>query len=67
MPCVTSEQGTVPSCAPHGGYCLYDQRTGVTQHEYCTMKCDTAACPDGYTCTSLPYGVDPISLCVVDL
>jgi hypothetical protein len=67
MPCATFEEATVPSCGPQGGYCIYDQRSGVTQREYCTMKCDTDACPTGYTCTSLPYGVDPINLCVVDL
>jgi len=67
MPCPTVEQSSVPSCAPQGGYCIYDQRSGAPLREYCSMRCENEACPDGYTCTSLPYGVDPTSFCVADL
>ncbi len=67
MPCATTEQSSPPNCAPEGGYCVYDLRSGVTRHDYCSMLCDTATCPSGYTCTSLPYGVNPLMLCVEDL
>jgi len=53
--CVGNENGTVPSCAPQGGLCLNDLRTGVSAsaRTYCTMRCETDACPTGYECLAL--------------
>jgi hypothetical protein len=67
VPCATTEQSSSPNCAPENGYCVYDQRSGATRRDYCSMLCDTAACPAGYTCMSLPYGVNPLMLCVEEL
>ncbi len=36
------------SCPDH--FCVFDGRAGSTPAATCTASCDTATCPDGYTC-----------------
>ncbi|MET0791691.1 MAG: hypothetical protein ABW061_09245 [Polyangiaceae bacterium] len=67
MPCYTSEAGTVPSCAPQIGACIYDLRPGVTKTDYCSMRCETDPCPTGYSCMTLPIGVSSAMYCVQQL
>jgi hypothetical protein len=57
-PCVTTEYLSQPSCAPQGGICIYDRRTGVKAptRQYCSMSCETVACPAGYECLSIARG-----------
>ena len=51
-PCVTKENATVPSCGLQNGICVFDPRNGM-RVEYCSMRCETDACPTGYDCMSI--------------
>ena len=63
--CVTTEYLSQPSCAPQGGICIDDGRDGLkTRIRYCTMSCETSACPAGYQCLSLPKGATSGMYCV---
>lgn len=46
--CVT--EAGLHTCAPDGGYCI---RGGPGVSNYCTMRCETEACPTGYTCSTI--------------
>lgn len=63
--CFTTEYLSQPSCGPQGGTCIDDRREGVkVPTMYCSMSCETSACPAGYQCVSLAKGATSGMYCV---
>lgn len=53
--CPTRE--TWHTCDPNGGICLQEAAGSPDRADYCTYRCETTPCPDGYVCRM--FTIDP--------